>query len=147
MASFLQGPKKSKLLDGARKLFSRQIHQKRRQLFWRHLHKYVFLQEFLYRNWLICFQTIWKVSRSSKHFPDHPKGSKPSGKSLNHPESFQMIRKFPDHPESFETIRKVSRSSRKFPDDPESFQTNQKYVHFVMFFNAGFQSNVQKLSG
>merc|ERR1719458_2420627 len=79
-------------------------------------------------------QTLRKVSRLSKHFPDDPKTSKPSGK-------------FPDHSESFQTIRKVSRSSGKFPDHPESFQTIKKYVYFGMFFNDGFHRNVQNLSG
>ena len=109
-------------------------------------------------------QTLRKVSRLSKHFPDDPKTSKPSGKFLNHPESFQTIRKvsrwsesfqiirkvsrsfgkFPNHPESFQIIRKVSRSSRKFPDHPESFQTIKKYVHFGMFFNDGFHIGMCK---
>ena len=40
----------------------------------------------MYRNWLMCFQTIWKVVRPSE--------------------------KFPDYPESFQIIRKVSRPSR-----------------------------------
>ena len=114
MASFFQRPKKSKLsgwqiltrknfLDGACKLFSRQIHKKR---------------------WVNCFGNIY-INTFLKEFIIR-KVSKPSGKFPDHPESFQIIRKvqnisgsFPDHPESFQTIRKVSRSSRKFPDHPE----------------------------
>ena len=105
-------------------------------------------------------QTLRKVSRLSKHFPDDPKTSKPSGKFLNHPEgsrwseSFQIIRKvsrsfgkFPNHPESFQIIRKVSRSSRKFPDHPESFQTIKKYVHFCMFLMMDLVAMRKKLSG
>ena len=105
-------------------------------------------------------QTHRKVSRSSKHFPDHPKASKPSGKFLNHPESFQTIRKVSRRSESFQIIRKVSRSSGKFPNHPESFQIIQKVSRssgkfpdhleicaFWHVFNDGFHSNVQKLSG
>ena len=147
MTPFLQRPKKSNLsgwqiltrknfLDGALKSFSWQIHC------FRDIYINTFLQEFMYRNWLICFQIIWKVSKPSGKFPNHlesfqtiRKVSRPSRKFWDHPESFQIIRKvprpsgkFPDHPESFhqesfQTIGKVSRSSRKFPDHPKSFQT------------------------
>ena len=98
MTPFLQRPKKSKLsgwqiltrknfLDGALKSFLWQIHC------FGDIYINTFLQEFMYRNWFICFQIIWKVSKPSKMFPDHPK--------------------------SFQIIRKVSRPSRKFPDHLE----------------------------
>ena len=71
------------------------------QLFWQHLHKYVF--ERIYHP--ESFQTIRKVSRSSRKFSDHLESTK----------HFRIISrssgKFPNHPESFQIIQKVSRSS------------------------------------
>ena len=146
MTPFLQRPKKSKLsgwqiltrknfLDGALKSFSWQIHC------FGDIYINTFLQEFMYRNWLICFQIIWKVSKPSGKFSDHPesfqtirKVSRPSWKFSDHPESFQIIRKvsrpsgkFLGHPESFQTIRKVSRSSGKFPDHPKVSKSSGKF--------------------
>ena len=72
------------------------------------------------------FQIIQTLSRSSESFQAIWKVSKPSGKFSDHPESFQMIRKFPNHLESFQIIRKVSKPSGKFPDHPESFQIIRK---------------------
>ena len=70
---------------------------------------------------------IWKISRLTRNFPDHPetiltlrKLSRPSKKYQVHPETFKAIQK------TFWTIQKISRLSGNFPGYPETFQTIRK---------------------
>ena len=88
------------------------------------------------------FGTVWKLSRPSGNFPDHP-------------ENIQIIlklswlsRNFQDHPEIFQTNRKFSRLS--FPDhldNPEIFQTVWKLPSAISRVMRKNFPDGQKLSG
>ena len=89
---------------------------------------------------LLIHYFIWKLSRLSRNFPDHPVNIQPIRKlsrlSRNfpdHPVNIQPIQKlsrlfgnFPGYPETFRIIQKLSSLSGNFPGYPETFQTIRK---------------------
>ena len=75
---------------------------------------------------LETWQTVWKLSGQSGHFPDCL-------------ETFRTVQKlsrqsgnFPDCLGTFRTARKLSRLSGKFPDSPDSFRTVPKVLRISL---------------
>merc|ERR1712155_114651 len=106
-------------------------------------------------------QAIWKLSRLSRNFPDHPetfqsirKISRLSGNFPDYSETFQVIRKLPrpsrhflDYPETLQNIGKLSRLSGNFPDHPETFRPSGNFPDHPETSNCNSKGCAQKLSG